>query len=156
VLFRSLNKNEIVSNQNNQMPGPGINQFIPTGTYSTQNPMQQNNNQITMENIEGVSLSYLYTNKLLKTEQLINLTTQLRQLHEYETKVDKYPKVYADYNQKLRDRYYNNLELYNKYIHAKSIFKKLDNLLFYYDDAIFSVIHGDPVFTNVLQTEQGL
>jgi hypothetical protein len=45
-----LNKNEIVSNQNNQMPGPGINQFIPTGTYSTQNPMQQNNNQITMEN----------------------------------------------------------------------------------------------------------
>jgi hypothetical protein len=45
-----LSKNEIVSNQNNQMPGPGINQFIPTGTYSTQNPMQQNNNQITMEN----------------------------------------------------------------------------------------------------------
>ena len=113
-------------------------------------------NQITMENIEGVSFSYLYTNKQLKTEQLINLTAQLRQLHEHETKVDKYPKVYADYNQKLRDRYYNNLELYNKYIHAESIFKKLDNLLFYYDDAIFSVIHGDPVFTNVLQTEQGL
>jgi thiamine kinase-like enzyme len=50
----------------------------------------------------------------------------------------------------------NNLDLYNKYIHAKSIFKKLDNLLFYYNGAIFSVIHGDPVFTNVLQTEQGL
>ena len=45
-----LNKNEIISNQNSQMPGPGINQFIPNGTYSTQNPMQQNNNQITMEN----------------------------------------------------------------------------------------------------------
>jgi len=45
-----LNKNEIVSNQNNQMPGPAMNQFIPSGTYSTQNPMQQNSNQITMEN----------------------------------------------------------------------------------------------------------
>jgi hypothetical protein len=45
-----LNKNEIISNQNSQMPGPNINQFIPSGTYSTQNPMQQNSNQITMEN----------------------------------------------------------------------------------------------------------
>jgi capsule biosynthesis phosphatase len=113
-------------------------------------------NQITMDNIEGVSFSYLYTNKLLKVEHLKTLIACLNQLHLYNTKVKEYPKVYADYNQKLRDRYYNNLELYNKYIHAESIFKKLDNLLFYYDDAIFSVIHGDPVFTNVLQTEQGL
>jgi aminoglycoside phosphotransferase len=113
-------------------------------------------NQITMENIEGVSLSYLYTNKLLKVEQLINLIEQLKQLHDHKTEVKEYPKVYADYNQKLRDRYNNNLDLYNKYINAESIFKKLDKLLFYYDDAIFSVIHGDPVFTNVLQTEQGL
>jgi len=45
-----LNKSEIVSNQNSQMPGPNINQFIPSGTYSTQNPMQQNSNKITMEN----------------------------------------------------------------------------------------------------------
>jgi capsule biosynthesis phosphatase len=132
-------------------------QNIPRGCgYMFPKVYDITDNQITMENIEGVSFSYLYTNKQLKTEQLINLTAQLRQLHEHETKVDKYPKVYADYNQKLRDRYYNNLELYNKYIHAESIFKKLDNLLFYYDDAIFSVIHGDPVFTNVLQTEQGL
>ena len=132
-------------------------QNIPRGCgYMFPKVYDITDNQITMENIEGVSFSYLYTNKQLKTEQLINLTAQLRQLHEHETKVDKYPKVYADYNQKLRDRYYNNLELYNKYIHVESIFKKLDNLLFYYDDAIFSVIHGDPVFTNVLQTEQGL
>jgi hypothetical protein len=45
-----LNKSEIISNQNSQMPGPAINQYIPSGTYSTQNPMQQNSNQITMEN----------------------------------------------------------------------------------------------------------
>ena len=45
-----LNKNDIVSNQNNQMSGPAINQFIPNGTYTTQNPIQQSNNQITMEN----------------------------------------------------------------------------------------------------------
>jgi capsule biosynthesis phosphatase len=113
-------------------------------------------NRIIMENIEGVSFSYLYINKLLKVEQLTSLMTQLQILHDHQTEVKEYPKVYADYVQKLRDRYNNNRGLYNKYIHAESIFKKLDNLLFYYDDAIFSVIHGDPVFTNVLQTERGL
>ena len=45
-----LNKNEIISNHNSQMPGPNINQFIPSGTYNTQNPIQQNSNQVTMEN----------------------------------------------------------------------------------------------------------
>jgi hypothetical protein len=109
-----------------------------------------------MENIEGVSFSYLYTNKQLKVNQLVSLIKQLKVLHNHQTTVKEYPKVYADYNQKLRDRYNNNLDLYNKYIHAESIFKKLDTLLFYYDDVVFSVIHGDPVFTNVLQTEQGL
>lgn len=132
-------------------------QNIPRGCgYMFPKVYDITDNQITMENIEGVSFSYLYTNKLLKVEQLINLITQLRQLHEYDTKVVKYPKVYADYNQKLRERYNNNLKLYNKYINAESIFKKLDNLLAYYNKAIFTVIHGDPVFTNVLQTEQGL
>jgi len=113
-------------------------------------------NQITMENIEGVNFSYLYTNKLLKVEQLKELLQQLNILHITIGKVKTYPNVYADYNQKLRDRYNNNLDLYNKYIHAESIFKKLDSLLFSYNKAIFAVIHGDPVFTNVLQTEQGL
>ena len=113
-------------------------------------------NRIIMENIEGVSFSYLYTNKLLKVEQLTSLMTQLQMLHNYQTEVKEYPKVYADYVQKLRDRYNGNRELYNKYTHAESIFKKLDTLLYDYDGAVYSVIHGDPVFTNVLQTEQGL
>jgi capsule biosynthesis phosphatase len=113
-------------------------------------------NRIIMENIEGVSFSYLYINKLLKVEQLISLMTQLQMLHNHQTEVKEYPKVYADYVQKLRDRYNNNRGLYDKYIHAESIFKKLDALLYDYDGALYSVIHGDPVFTNVLQTEQGL
>jgi capsule biosynthesis phosphatase len=113
-------------------------------------------NQIIMENIEGVSLSYLYTNKQLKTGQLINLVKQLKILHNHQTKVDKYPDVYADYLNKLRERYNNNLNLYNKYINAESIFKTLHKELYYYNRAVISVIHGDPVFTNVLQTEQGL
>jgi capsule biosynthesis phosphatase len=113
-------------------------------------------NRIIMENIEGVSFSYLYINKLLKVEQLTSLMTQLQILHDHQTEVKEYPKVYADYVQKLRDRYNNNRGLYDKYIHAESIFKKLDVLLYDYDGAVYSVIHGDPVFTNVLQTEQGL
>lgn len=113
-------------------------------------------NQITMENIKGVSFSYLYTNKLLKVEQLINLVKQLKVLHNHQTKLEKYPNVYFDYNNKLRERYFKNSELYNKYIHAESIFKQLDNWFFTYNEVIFTVIHGDPVFTNILQTEQGL
>ena len=113
-------------------------------------------NQITMENIEGVNFSYLYTNKLLKTKQLINLIKQLKQLHNHQATIKEYPNVYADYLNKLRERYNDNLDLYNKYINAESIFKILDKELYYYDKVVFSVIHGDPVFTNVLQTEQGL
>jgi len=113
-------------------------------------------NQITMENIKGVSFSYLYTNKLLKVGQLKELLKQLTILHNHPSTIKSYPNVYEDYNNKLRERYNNNLKLYNKYINAESIFKKLDNLLAYYNKAIFTVIHGDPVFTNVLQTEQGL
>lgn len=113
-------------------------------------------NQITMENIEGVNFSYLYTNKLLKVEQLKELLQQLNILHITIDKVKKYPNIYKDYTKKLRERYNDNLELYNKYINAESIFKKLDKLLFFYDKAVFAVIHGDPVFTNILQTEQGL
>jgi thiamine kinase-like enzyme len=97
-----------------------------------------------------------YTNKLLKVEQLTSLMVQLQMLHNHQTEVKEYPKVYADYIQKLRDRYNGNRDLYNKYIHAESIFKKLDTLLYDYDGVVYSVIHGDPVFTNVLQTEQGL
>jgi capsule biosynthesis phosphatase len=132
-------------------------QNIPQGyEYMFPHIYDIKDNQIIMENIEGVNLSYLYINKLLKVEQLMNLIKQLDKLHSHKTKVDKYPKVYADYVQKLRDRYNSNQELYNKYPHAESIFKKLDTLLYDYDGAVYSVIHGDPVFTNVLQTEQGL
>ena len=44
-----LNRSETISQSNNQMPGLG--QLIPSGGYSMQNPMQQNqqNQQVTLE-----------------------------------------------------------------------------------------------------------
>jgi len=48
-----LNKSEIVSTSNNQMPGAAMGQILPNGNQTMQNPMtqiQNNNSQITMEN----------------------------------------------------------------------------------------------------------
>lgn len=48
-----LNKNEIVSTSNNQMPGAAMGQILPNGDQTMQNPisqMQNNNPQVTMEN----------------------------------------------------------------------------------------------------------
>ena len=46
-----LNKNEIISSSNNQMSG--MNNLIPSGGYSMQNPMTQNNQSIMENNIQS-------------------------------------------------------------------------------------------------------
>ena len=59
-------------------------------------------NKITLENIEGVNFSYLYTNKLLKTENLDKLLFSLSSLHSI-TPTD-YPPIHLNYSDKIRSR----------------------------------------------------
>lgn len=111
-------------------------------------------NNITMEKINGVTFSYLYTNKMLKVEQLRELLSEIWNMHiAYQTEVGNE----TDYSQKLEERYSNNRDLYIKYEGSYKIYKTLTTFNdIYSKNPETSVIHGDPVFTNVFQTKTGL
>jgi capsule biosynthesis phosphatase len=108
-------------------------------------------NKITLENIEGVNFSYLYTNKLLKTEDLDKLLLSLSSLHSIIP--TDYPPIYSNYSDKIRSRYSSNLDSYKKIPDSKSIYTRLSHYLDLYTQGISGMIHGDPVFTNVFQTK---
>jgi capsule biosynthesis phosphatase len=108
-------------------------------------------NQIVLENIDGVNFSYLYSNKLLKTEDLINLLDSLNKLHEI--KCIQNIDVKDNYEIKLKKRYEENKNLYDKFPNSKQLYLTLSHNLPNYTPKHLGVIHGDPVFTNILQTK---
>jgi hypothetical protein len=114
-------------------------------------------NKITLENINGVSYSYLYTNKSLTEDDITEL---ILALFEISTSKQSLPiDIYANYSRKLTSRYNDNLELYNKYPLSEHIFETINNKLIEYENnkqGYLGVIHGDPVFTNILKTETGI
>jgi capsule biosynthesis phosphatase len=116
-----------------------------------------NENKITLENINGVSYSYLYTNKSLTEDDITEL---LSALFEISTSKQSLPiDIYANYSKKLTLRYNNNLELYNRYPSSEYIFNVINSRLIEYENnkqGYLGVIHGDPVFTNILKTETGI
>jgi capsule biosynthesis phosphatase len=116
-----------------------------------------NKNEITLENINGVSYSYLYINKSLTENDIEDLISALKDIS-----VSKQPLIsdlYSNYSKKLISRYNDNLNLYNKYPSSKHIFETINNKLVNYETEKKghpSVIHGDPVFTNIFKTETGI
>ena len=109
-------------------------------------------NKITLENIEGVNFSYLYTNKLLKTEDLDRLMSSLKQLHKSQFQITPV-NIYQNYLDKLNERYLENKEFYTNILNSKQIYTTLSSLLLDYTQGQKGVIHGDPVFTNIFQTK---
>lgn len=114
-------------------------------------------NKITLENINGVSYSYLYTNKSLTEDDITELTSALFGIS---TSKQSLPiDIYSNYSKKLTSRYNDNLKLYNKYPSSEYIFKTINDKLIEYENnkqGYLGVIHGDPVFTNILKTETGI
>ena len=114
-------------------------------------------NKITLENINGVSYSYLYTNKSLTEDDITELISTITDIStsEQPSEID----IYANYSKKLLSRYNNNLEIYNKYPLSKYIFENINNKLIEYEinkEGYLTIIHGDPVFTNIFKTEKGI
>ena len=62
----------------------------------------------------------------------------------------------SNYVLKLTNRYYKNKSLYNRIPNSKKIFNVLNKRLREYEDnnqGDQKIIHGDPVFTNILKTK---
>jgi len=116
-----------------------------------------NGNKIIMEHIEGINYSYLYTNEILKSDDIDNLMFCLKNIHS-----SSYPlvdeNIYLNYAIKISNRYLEHMELYTKY-NMENLYSNILNLLNTYEinkEGRLGVIHGDLVFTNIFKTNYGL
>jgi capsule biosynthesis phosphatase len=113
-------------------------------------------NRIELERIDGVSYSYLYTNKQLTQKHLFSLVNALSNIHSFD-----YPSsinIYSNYSKKLRQRIIEYPELYVKYGIVDLLMKIIYELQEYEEKnkGVSGIIHGDPVFTNVFETPTGV
>jgi capsule biosynthesis phosphatase len=113
-------------------------------------------NRIELERIDGISYSYLYTNKQLTQKHLSSLIDAIVYIHSSKqiSEVD----VYANYSKKLYQRITEYSELYIKYDIVDLLNKIIHALQDYEDnkEGTAGIIHGDPVFTNVFDTPTGI
>lgn len=114
-------------------------------------------NKLVLENVNGVNYSYLYTSKSLNLKDLEILFKSLKKINN--SFKPSSTNIYLNYSSKLKLRYDNNETLYSQIPNSKKIFNNLMDKLTYYESYKLgqpSIIHGDPVFTNILKTETGV
>ena len=120
----------------------------------------------TMEKIDGIVFSNMYLSRELNLNHLQNLLKKLDKLHSYvesgndnDTKNDSNKNgndddkrnMYCNYLNKLESRYLE--DDYNIYPLSKNVYNELKKGLISYqqqDKGVLGMIHGDPVFTNVM------
>lgn len=109
------------------------------------------NNSYVMEQIIGIPISKLYLNEQLTITQLNHILNSLHRLHSYKSQSQPTINMYGNYATKLKDRY--ETYDYSKFEHADKIYNKLLVQLQEYEMnnmGHIGMIHGDPVFTNIL------
>jgi len=120
-----------------------------------------NNKWYTMEKIDGVVFSNMYINKELHLNHLDKLLKQLNALHHHPIQIsnnyqsEEYKKIknlmYSNYLEKMEKRYVEHD--YSIYPNSSELYQYLKNELTNYQNknkGILGIIHGDPVFTNIM------
>ena len=117
------------------------------------------NRWFTMEKIDGIVFSNMYLSRELNLNHLENLLKKLDKLHAYlesntnineDTDIDR-RNMYCNYLNKLESRYTE--DDYSIYPLSKKIYNELKKGLISYQQqgkGVLGMIHGDPVFTNVM------
>jgi capsule biosynthesis phosphatase len=113
---------------------------------------------ITIEKINGVTISNLYVNKSLLLEQLDMILSRIETIHSFVpyTSLSILP-IYKNYAEKVSKRY--NSYDYSKFSNGKKVYESIMPLLAKYENenrGQASIIHGDPVFSNMLLTNENL
>ena len=103
-------------------------------------------NSITISRVVGIPISYLNTNKVLTKPVLFLILNTLKKIHSSETHSSKID-ICGNYLSKLKSRMINYD--FSSYDGIQDIVKELE-LFFNEYKGIPGVIHGDPVFTNIL------
>lgn len=112
---------------------------------------------ITMDFVKGVSYSKLLIDKALIEDDLDKLFNSLDRLHTIKKGKIKLD-IYKSYIKKVKERYESNPESYIWYSEIDSLYYKVMQGLksIKKSKADTGVIHGDPVFTNVIKTHSGI
>ena len=109
-----------------------------------------------MERINGVSFSNLYLDHELSESIFIQLLKTINQLHIYNIQNEININPYANYKQKLEERF-KNFD-YSVYPNYQSTYNTILSKLEEYQNLNCvkgTIIHGDPVFTNILLDKTG-
>jgi capsule biosynthesis phosphatase len=112
-----------------------------------------------MEKIYGLTISKLYVEQELTRETLLSILGTLERIHcsnicDGSSNSNIY--IYGNYRNKLQSRY--SSYDYSKFEDSEIFFDLLDKYLLEYetmDLGVNTIIHGDPVFTNILINPYG-
>lgn len=108
------------------------------------------NNSYTMEKIKGITLSYIFINETLTEELFLKFLNMIKEIHSIKPNPNNIDdiNIYYNYTNKIKDRYekYD----YSKYNNSVTVYNKLIEYFTQYDEGIFSMIHGDIVFSNCI------
>jgi capsule biosynthesis phosphatase len=112
-----------------------------------------------LERVKGINLSYLYTNFALQVKDIQNLLHVMNGIHGFKPDVNLSIDVNGNYSKKLEERFSQHSNRYSKISqHSFILYSTLAEKLSEYEKLEKNVclIHGDPVFTNIISTHNGL
>ena len=117
-----------------------------------------------MEKIYGIPVSKLFLAKELTVEQFISILDTLKRIHKVSNDTCKKTKnftnnienMYNNYSEKMTKRYHEYD--YSKFKDSDKIYNFILHYLKEYENkdmGIYRIIHGDPVFTNIIINRYG-
>ena len=109
------------------------------------------NNYYCIEKINGLTVNQLYLSELLTENTLIHIMNSIKRIQNYTIDNNQEINIYANYSEKLKERY-NNYD-YSKFKNSHNIYLNLIKELEHYqknNKGRKTVILGDPVFTNII------
>lgn len=115
-----------------------------------------NDNSITIEKINGITVTELYLSEMLNENTFIHILNSINRIHNCDISVNCDINIYYNYALKLTNRY-NNFD-YSLYKNSKSMYDYILVKLQCYENnnkGIKKIIHGDPVFTNIIINNYG-
>jgi len=115
----------------------------------------QNFSWYDMEKINGIPISYLYLSEEFGIKQLDHVIGSIKRIQSCST-TETELNIYANYLDKLEQRY-SQFD-YSKFENSEKIYNELVTFFKNYQDRHLgkrSVIHGDPVLTNILINQFG-